>query len=56
MIGYSDKIIGVDVSQTQIDVANKTIIHPSISFVQVYSIKLLQFIASVPAVPFGFIF
>jgi hypothetical protein len=35
IIGHTDKIIGVDVSKTQVEVANKTLQHPSLSFVQV---------------------
>ncbi|XP_063682607.1 uncharacterized protein LOC134817398 [Bolinopsis microptera] len=34
IIGHTDKLVGIDVSDTQVAVANKTFQHPSLSFVQ----------------------
>ena len=41
IIGHSEKIIGVDVSDTQIDVARKSIVHESLSFEQVTFLRIL---------------
>ena len=42
IVGHADRIVGVDISETQVEVANKTFQHPSLSFVQVRSSTYLS--------------